>query len=515
MKKNFSPWIVILSAICLCLPRAAAAKPCESLASLALPDTTIMLTQDVPAGAFTLPAKPGINPMAALEGVAPKDLPAFCRVAIRLKPSSDSDIKVEVWMPAAGWNGKFMAVGNGGWAGTISYQLMAEPLSRGYATASTDTGHEGDTGGGRFAQGHPEKVTDFAYRAVHEMTVKAKAVIAAYYGQNPKRSYWNGCSTGGKQGLKEAQRFPEDFDGIVAGAPANHWVHLSASSLWFSQAVLATEASFIPASKFPVIHRAALAACDARDGVKDGVIGNPQRCTFDPQEIECTGVDGPDCLTAAQVVAARKIYGPITNPRTKALIFPGLLPGSELGWAVVAGPQAVPIAADYFKYVVFKNPDWDFQTFDFDKDLALADRTDDGLIAATDPNLREFFGHGGKLLQYHGWSDPLISPVNSVNYYSSVMDAMGAAAVKDSYRLFMMPGMNHCSGGDGPDHFDSIEVIEQWVEQGKAPEQIIASHLRDGKVDRTRPLCPYPQVAAYTGTGSTDDSKNFVCASEK
>jgi feruloyl esterase len=395
---------------------------------------------------------------------------------------------------------------------------MAPPLARGYATASTDTGHEGTNGDASFALGHPEKVIDFGYRAVHEMTVKATAIVASYYGSSPKRSYWNGCSTGGRQGLKEAQRFPSDFDGIVAGAPANNFTHLQAQFVWVAQAMHKDDASYIPPSKYSIIHDAALQACDARDGVKDGVLEDPTRCAFDPQVLECHGADGA-CLTAAQVKAARSVYSPATNPRTKQQIYPGLVPGSELGWAAQAGPQLAGPPSGHFKYVVFKDPNWDYRTFNFDSDMALADEIDNGTLSATDPDLNAFFAHGGKLLQYHGWSDNQLSPLNSVNYYRSVLEAMGGEShVKDSYRLFMIPGMPHCReddriprGGNGLNNFDSISILEQWVEHGEAPDRIIASRTVDGKIERTRPLCPYPLVATYKGRGSSDDFASFSC----
>ena len=257
-----------------------------------------------------------------------RDLPAFCRVAATLAPTSDSDIKIEVWLPLSGWNGRLQAVGNGGWSGSIAYPGLASGIRQGYATASTDTGHSGSSG--EFVQGHPEKLIDFGYRAVHEMTVTAKAIITAFNGSGPKLSYWNGCSSGGKQGLKEAQRYPADYDGIVAGAPANNWTHLEVGSLWVAQAVHKDEASFIPQAKFALIHKAVLDACDALDGVKDGVLEDPTRCHFDPQALKCAGEDAPTCLTAAQVEAARKIYAPATNPRTGKEIYPGLEPGSEM-----------------------------------------------------------------------------------------------------------------------------------------------------------------------------------------
>lgn len=466
----------------------AIAASCESLASLSLPDTAITKAESVPAGK--------------------NSLAAHCRVAATLKPSSDSDIKIEVWMPLSGWNGKYQAVGNGGWSGSIAIRAMEEALQQGYATSSTDTGHEGASAS--FALGHPEKLIDYAYRSEHEMTVKAKAIIAAFYGREPKYSYWNGCSAGGKQALKEAQRFPQDFDGIIAGAPGNNWTGRAIYSMWVAQALHADEASYIPPEKYPLIHNAVLEACDALDGVRDGLLEDPTRCHFDPKVLECKNGNGPACLTAPQVEAARKIYSGAIDPRTRQQIFPGLEPGSELRWQVLGGPQAFAIGNDFFKYIVFKDPSWDFKTLNISNDAALAEQIDSGLIDAQDPNLKPFFGHGGKLIQYHGWSDWQISPLNSVHYYESVVEkAGGASQVQESYRLFMVPGMGHCGGGEGPNRFDMLGALEQWTEQGQAPARIIASSA-DGQ--RTRPLCPYPQVAKYKGSGSTDDAANFTCA---
>jgi feruloyl esterase len=496
-----------LVATALSVPAAAAAATCESLASLALPDTTITLAETVAAGEFTPPAaRGGRGPGAAF-----KALPAFCRVAATLKPTSDSDIKIEVWMPASGWNSKFQAVGNGGWAGTISYSAMAEALRRGYATTSTDTGHTGATGA--FALGHPEKFVDFAYRSEHEMTVKAKAIVDGFYGRGPRYSYWNGCSTGGRQGLAEAQRFPGDFDGIIAGASANPRTYLNSWQLSIAQATLKDPASNIPAGKYPMIHQAVVAACDGLDGVKDGLITDPTRCHFDPAILECKGDDGPSCLTAAQVTAAKKVMSPVKNPHTGAEIFPGLEPGTELAWGgLVGGPEPVATALDQFRYIVFKDPNWDWRTFDLDRDLAKANTVDAGTVNAINPDLKGFAGRGGKLLMYHGWSDGSVAPRASVNYYNSVGKAMGGTAKTMGWiRLFMVPGMGHCGGGEGPNSFDTVTTLEQWVENGKAPEEIIATRLTNGVVQRTRPLCAFPQVAVYKGTGSTDEAATFVC----
>lgn len=514
---------VILAAVGILVPSsiAAAAATCESLSALKLSDTTIILAQRIGAGAFTPPKPfPAAGPNGGFSFVSVSALPEFCRIGALIKPSKDSTIKLEVWMPVANWNGKFMGVGNGGMAGSISYASMASALSRGYATSSTDTGHEGANNDGSYALGHREKVIDFGYRAVHEMTVKSKLIIAAYYGRVPTFSYWNGCSTGGRQALTEAQRFPADYNGIVAGAPANFLTHLQASSVWKAQAIRKNPGGLIPPSKLPLIQNAVVAACDARDGVKDGLLEDPRLCDFDPQALECTGEDGPDCLTTAQVTVARAFYSATVNPRTKELIYPGLIVGSELDWSSNVGRMHADItktqASEYLRYAVFQDANWDFMTFDFDAAMAQADRIDDGMAKAMDPNLRDFFSRGGRLLQYHGWSDPSISPLNSVNYYNSVLDFMGGQAnVSSSYRLFMVPGMNHCGGGDGPNTFDPIHVVEEWVEAGKAPDRIIASQLKDGRVVRSRPLCAFPKVAAYNGTGSIDDAGNFSCSVPK
>jgi feruloyl esterase len=482
------------------------AATCESLASLTLPNTTITLAQPVAAGDF---AQTGGAAEGPAQPVTFKNLPPFCRVAATSKPTSDSDIKMEVWLPASGWNGKFQAVGNGGWAGVISYGAMAEALHDGYATSSTDTGHVGATGS--FALGHPEKLVDFGYRAVHEMTLKAKSIIDAFYGAAPRMSYWNGCSTGGRQGLKEAQRFPDDYDGIVAGAAANPRTHLSSWQIWLAQGVLDPH-NYIPASKYPIIHKAVLEACDAADGVKDGLIEDPTRCHFDPKTIECQSGDEPTCLTAGQVEAAKRMYTAPVNPRTNVPVYFNVEPGSELGWSMLArGPEPFSAATDQFRYVVFKNPQWDWHSLNLDSDVALADQIDHDTINAGDPNIKAFLGHGGKLLMYHGWADPGVPPLASVNYYKTAVDTLGGERkTEDSIRLFMVPGMGHCGGGEGPNRFDMMPAITAWREKGQAPERIIAS--RPG---RTRPLCPYPKVAKYKGSGSIDDAENFVCEVSK
>ena len=488
------------------------ASACEDLTRLSLPQTTVTMATSVAPGAFHTPAGFSLNLQAG--DVKYQDMPAFCRVAATLRPSGDSEIRIEVWLPAApAWNGRFMAVGNGGQAGEIYYHKMGQPLSLGYAVASTDTGHAGTGTDGSYALGHPEKVIDFGYRAIHEMVEKSRAVIAGYYSRTAKYSYWNGCSTGGRQGLEDIQRYPNDFDGAITGAPALNPLQ-AAQIVAVAQAVHKDPASLIPAAKFRVIQKAVLEACDAADGVKDGVLENPAKCSFNPKVIQCMNGDGPDCLTEAQVETARKIYSPAVNPRTGALIAPGFAPGSEKGWGYAASPEPPKLTLTGLQNRVFKDPKWDYRTFNFDSDVALLERESQA-VDARNPNLRPYFAHGGKLLQYHGWNDNLIAPLNSINYYKNVADTLGGAEkINDSYRLFMVPGMSHCRGGDGTDRFDPVAALEQWVEKGKAPDSITAARYAGDKAERTRPLCPYPQVAVYKGSGSTDQAENFSCRAQ-
>ena len=504
-----SSWLV---AIGIALASTAHAATCDSLASLALPDAKVDVAQVVAAGAFTQPGG-----RAGRGGNAFADLPAFCRVAATLKPSSDSDIKIEVWLPASaqgsggagsGWNGKYQAVGNGAWTGTIGYAAMADALRRGYATSSTDTGHVG--GSASFAMGHPEKAIDFAYRSEHEMAVKSKAIVTAFYGSAAKYAYWNGCSAGGRQALKEAQMFPADFDGIIAGSPGLDWSGRSAQAVRIAQLLENENARLTPVHQ-ALLHTAVVAACDAMDGLKDGLISNPAACKFDPKVLQCKNGDGPDCLSAAEVETAKAIYSPIKGGKGREIA--GLAYGSEnnwteLGWSVSARATGL----DHYRYLVFNDPGWTLSKFNPANDVAKLEDGNSGIFDARNPDMKAFFDRGGKLLMYHGWADPQITPLNTVSYYQqSVAASGGTNKVYGSYRLFMAPAMAHCGGGEGPNDFDKVAPLEQWVEKGKAPDQIVASHSKDGKVDRTRPLCPYPQTATYKGTGSIDEAANFVC----
>jgi feruloyl esterase len=527
MKRHFALTLTLLAAS-VSIAASATASTCESLASLALPDTTIAIAAMVPAATF-----PPIGTTA-------------CRVAGSIKPTTDSNIKFEVWMPAAGWNGKFLSAGEGGYAGSINYGGIADALRRGYAGGSTDTGHAGGTAD--FAPGHPEKVTDFGWRGKHLQAARSKDIIRAFYGAPIEHSYFSSCSNGGRQAMMEMERFPEDYDGVLVGAPAYDWTHLFAGFVWDEQALWNATGAYVKASKVAAVEAATLASCDALDGVTDGVVEDPRRCKFDPASLACpAGTDGDSCLTPPQVSAVRKIMAGPRNPRTGAQIFTGYFtsaagePGSWPAW--ITGP-AVPRASiqaffgnAFFGRIIQEIPApgvWDFSTFNFDSDMAFADAKPVGgalTMNATDPELSDFrrVNHRGKIILWHGWEDPAISALTAVKYYQEVVSANDDAG--EFFRMFLAPGMLHCGGGPGPNSFgqslpqakplssapenDILSALERWVEHGIAPESIVAvKYVKDNPaqgIARTRPLCAYPKTAVYKGTGSTDDAANFEC----
>lgn len=502
---GFVAFTPLLSA--MAVTATAAGTPCANLAALTIPSVTINAATAVAAGGFTAP-----NAAAAMV------LPAFCRVEATARPTGDSDIRFEVWIPVEAWNGKFQGVGNGGYQGSISYAAMANALRRGYATASTDTGHIGDDL--RFGQGHPEKLIDYGHRAVHVMTESAKLVIRNATGRFAERSYFVGCSAGGQQALSQAQRYPADYDGIVAGDPANNRIR---QTFGFLASWLATHAAdgtpLLTQPKLALLTKSAVASCDAMDGLTDGLIDDPRRCTFDPATLTCqAGADDPSCLTPAQVTAAQRMYEGTKSPATGKVIYTGWPRGSEgfgeiaiQSWRQYVIDPKEPSRVGFFKYWLFHDPSWDFRTIDWDRDLAYAEQQLPHM-AAVDPDLAPFKKRGGKLLMYTGWADPVVPPQDAVAYYEAVVRTMGGpAATRGFYRLFMAPGMGHCAGGPGPNQFDAIGALERWVEEGKAPGTLVASHRTAGVVDRTRPLCPYPQVARYRGAGSIDEAANFTC----
>jgi feruloyl esterase len=493
----------------LLAPPVLAAPSCAALSQgLKLPNTTITLVTEVAAGTFKLPG-PGGGPGGPPLNFAA--LPAFCRVAGIIRPTADSDIRFEVWMPLSGWNGKFVGGGNGVWAGSIAYGDMIAPLARGYATAASDVGHQGSPLDGTFIVGHLEKLIDFGHRAEHETTVAAKATINAFYGNPPARSLYVSCSTGGRIGLMEAYRYPDDYDGISAMAPANPMVPLMVMSLWTGNATMKDPASSIPAPKYALVQKAALAACDANDGVKDGIITNPPACHFDPGVLQCKGGDATDCLTAPQVAALRAVYAGPKNPRTGKQLYPGLSVGSEAQMPVLTvGKEPFPVATSFFRGPVFNDPSWSFGSFDYDRDVDRAMAYASDALDVPPAGLKRFFAANRKLLLSHGWADGLIPSQSTINFYQALARDIGAQRAPEDVRLFMAPGMGHCGGGSGPSNLDMIGAIDQWVQTGTAPEQLLASNP-PGQPPRTRPLCPYPKIAKYTGQGNTDEARNFRC----
>jgi feruloyl esterase len=511
----------------------AAAVTCESLAYLKLTYTTITAAQSIPAGTYTAP-----------DGEVFANMPAFCRVAATLTPTSDSEIGIEVWMPSSIWNGRFEGVGNGGYAGSIPYSAIAPGLSLGYATVGTDTGHVGSSSyDASFALGHPDKIIDFGYRSIHLMTVIGKQIASAFYGKDPKRSYFTGCSTGGRQALMEAQRFSSDYDGIVAGDPVAYYTHHHVGgNLWVVWQMFNNPASTVFTTQDTLLGNAVNAACDALDGVVDGVLNNPRRCHFDPAELLCEGSQmPPNCLTAEQVEAVRNLW---TGP-DQMVHQPGYYPpfergGEADGWPSTISPPPPPaaqtddhaeIGIPFFEYFVFDNTNWDFQTFNWisgpayvENKVVVPGQTLSSVLNSIDADLRLFRARGGKLIQYHGFSDPEVPPLTSINYFESVVNFPGGSfsggmdrtldETQEFYRLFMVPGMNHCKGGPGANVFDMLTPLVHWVERDIAPDRVLATHYLNNDPDQgvafTRPLCAYPSEAVYKG-GNPNDAVSFVC----
>ena len=488
---------------------AATTAPCTlaALAALNLPNTTITLVESLPAGPNSMPVGNIALPICRVQGViAPANL-------------------FEVWLPTAEWNGKFQGVGNGGLAGSISYADMRTALSRNYATSSTDTGHSSNAPGDPWWT-NAQQIKDYGYRAIHELTLKSKAIINAFYGIDPDRSYFVGCSTGGRQAFMEAQRYPADYDGIIAGAPVYRVIELRARHVWTWQCNQAdpTGAHAIPVSKLRAVFNAVVTACDRRDGLVDGQVDDPQRCKFDPDRLLCTDGDNDTCLTAAQIETLQCMYAGPVNPRTGKQVYPGVPATSELDQGQSIGAVPNPQYTTFFQNTVFENPNYDFLTFNFDTDVKFAlNKKFDGetlefIHHAEDTDLTAFKRRGGKMIVWHGLSDPLPNPVDTIDYYNRIRTGSGhnrrqADKTEAFVRLFLLPNVGHCGGAapGGPNEWDPLTALEEWVEKDIAPEEIIASRVTAGVVTRTRPICAYPQVARYAGSGNIDDAANFVC----
>ncbi len=491
---------------------------CASLVSLDLPNAKVTAAEVITTGKY--------QPEHAKTAI--ENLPPFCRVRVVVRPA----INVEIWMPLNGWNGKLLGTTPGGTLGSLSYgntvKDLKEPtngvgvaglangIQKGYAMMTTDGGHVSadDTWWndlGRFL--------DLGYRAGHEMAVKGKTVTTAFYTQKPSRTYFSGCSGSGRVAMMEAQRYPEDFDGIVAGHPGSNWTDLMTAELWATWATTEKPEYNLPAAKVPMITKAAIAHCDADDGVKDGIISNPPTCKFDAAALQCKGGDGPDCLTEGQVTGLKRIYAGAFTPDGRRISY-GHEIGSEGGWGrMYTGISDINTEGGnsnrkYIRLSVFNDPNYDLRTFDWNHDYDLVKEKTAWAMDATDPNLAAFKARGGKLISYYGWADGLAPSRYITTYYESVVAKMGnRAEVESFYRLFMVPGMGHCSGGVGPSKFNMVTALEDWSEKGIAPDQVLATRLdKDGKPDMTRPLCPWPQVAKHNGTGPINEAKSFYCA---
>lgn len=486
---------------------AAAADPrCDALATAAF-------KLESPQDAVTI--------HSATSVAAQANLPEHCDVRGVIWPEAKFAIKLPV---AAGWNERFQMVGNGGTAGVISLAAVDTALRKGFAAASTDTGHDAAKEPlATFAYVTPEnphgqrKLIDFAYLSVHNTAVLAKQVIRAYYGKAPRYSYWVGCSTGGRQGMQEAQRYPEDFDGLVIGAPGLYLTGNVTRRMWVAQKQQGDAA--IQPEQLPALSLAVMAKCDAADGLQDGIIDDPRRCNFDPRRDapRCTGAGpGADCFTAVQIEGLAKIYGGVRNSKGERL-FPGEPFSGEPVWAEnLIGPSKVvlPRSESQMKFAMLDpapGPSWSYTMFNFDTDPPRVAKAA-AILNPHNPDLSKLRRRGGKIVHYSGWGDQQVNPFPAIEYYETVSKRFGEKQTRDFYRLFMVPGMYHCSGGPGCSNADWLTAVMDWVEKGVAPQQILGSHIENGQTTRTRPLCPYPRVARYKGTGSTDDAVNFACA---
>jgi hypothetical protein len=530
-------------------PGSPQESQCDGLKNMKLDHAEVISAKWADAGALEIPV--GFPPKVQTFPVKRR-----CEITAVSRPTSDSEITLILWMPAQeDWNGKFLQLGSGGWAGSIPPEELIVPLGKGYAAAATDDGHksagivEGLTPD--WAVGHPEKVIDFGYRALHETAAISKTIAVSYYSKPLSRAYFVGCSDGGREALMEAERYPEDFDGIIAGAPANQWTHHFTGFVWNEIALKAKPESLITAEQLPAIEKAALAACDTLDGVKDGLIEDPRKCHFDPSVLLCHGDAAKDCLTQPQIDALKKIYAGPKNPVTGEQIYPGYEPGTEAeagAWVpwILPPPQLPMSSAQWafgnglFAQVVHEDPKWNWHSMDFDSDARAADEKVGPILNAYNPDLRTFRDHGGKLIQYHGWGDAAIAPRDSINFYEKVTAffahspdprSTNPADVQSFYRLFMVPGMGHCAGGPGPTSFgndapkpgtpadaehDLLLALDKWVTTGVAPDKFIGTgKANTGGADLTRPLCPYPKMAHYKGSGDTNRADSFECVSDK
>lgn len=492
----------------LALTSADGAERCARLVGKQLAGAVIEKTDYVVAG-------------SALPPFSDKNSPEFCRVNARATPVEGSEIKAQVWLPT-NWNGKFVGFGGGGFEGGLGPAtiILKKPVGRGYAAVVTNAGHD-PASAPKWALGQPEKVTDYGHRANHLGAVFGKALAADYYRSAVRRAFFQGCSNGGRDALMLAQRYPGDYDAIVAGAPANDFTGLMASFARIGRLARATPVADTLGPKLKLVHEAALAKCDRLDGSTDGLIRRPPVCRFDPAVLQCKGTVGASCLSHAEVDTVKAIYRGTYDQRGRE-IMPGLPVGSEYEWeAWLTGPKAAGpgMATDLMRYMVYNDPEWSPERFDLDRDFAAARRQPGQTIDAVDPDLRPFFGRGGKLLMYHGWDDAAIPAGNSLRYHAAVQRAVGRSA-RDNMRLFMLPGVAHCASGHGPDWVDYLGALDRWAGSGTAPQQLTAEKYDNplkvmaghpGNVVRSQLVCAWPKTAKYKGSGPVDDAANFTC----
>ncbi|WP_414439755.1 tannase/feruloyl esterase family alpha/beta hydrolase [Burkholderia sp. 22PA0106] len=504
----------------------AHAATCEQLLGLHLPDTVIHTAQSIPAGAYQPPGST----------VAYSNLPAFCRVTATVSPVSGSAIGIEIWLPTATWNHRYQQSGNHGLGGTFYWGEMVGQLQRGYATAITDDGHTASQGAydTAFAFGSPQRVTDFAWRAVHQLAEKAKWVIAAFYGQPQRHAYFNGCSDGGREAMKSAQRFPRDFDGIIAGSAVADYTGNATKQLvttldWAKAGIVGASG----ASLLTRVQAAEMAQCDARDGLTDGQIRDPRACHWQPASLSCkAGQNAAGCLTPQQAQAVEANESALRDPRTGQWLMAAMTPGSEHDenrFGFTNGPAGFGVA-NY--RIGLGDPNWDGSNFDLARDFPILERNFGDEVNAVDPDLTAFQRAGGKLIQWHGWDDVVAQPGYTVKYYDEVVDASSQGdlrATQDFYRLFMLPGIGHCGTGIGPDNIgqenytavspdpehDVVSALEAWVERGVKPAELIATKFVNGDpaqgVQQQRPICPYPAEAIYNGAGDPNAASSFHC----
>ncbi len=489
---------------------AQQADACERLASLVLPHATITSVARVDAGKFA-------PPTGRRGGVAEPyaDLGAFCRITTTTTIPPATEAKSEIWLPVNGWTHDYQPAGGGFYGGGMAYGRMREILRTGSATSASDAGING---GLPFLIQHPELMNNIANAPFHAMVEQAKTLISTYYGAAPRFTLMDECGgAGSRDALAIVQRWPQDLDVVAATGSTNYGTHHGLAQMWLYWATHKDQASYIPEDKLPAIHRAALDACDAKDGVKDGVIEDPAHCKFDPGVLLCKGADGPTCLTAPQVVAVRTIYETPKDARTGATLYGPMVPGSEMSWPdMIARPRPYAYAEQFYRFMVFRDANWDYKTFtpDFAADVDRADAPANLPINATNANIAPFIDHGGKLIMMGGWNDDL-GPGNNITYYENVVRTVGAAKATKGIRLFMVPGMHHCLGLEYPAtyrvDFDLPGAAKQWKTTGKAPDQIVVTTTVKGEAPRRRLVCAYPKVSQYKGSGDTTDPSNFTC----